>query len=69
MDMPKKEKLKQRLLSGPKDFLVTTRISPELYQKAAFISSKQGITLNQFVQKAIQSSIAKIPKILNKKVG
>lgn len=43
------------------------RITPDLHQKAAIVSSKQGISLNQFVQKAIESSIAKIPAPLKKK--
>jgi predicted HicB family RNase H-like nuclease len=43
------------------------RISPDLHQKAAMLSSKQGISLNQFVQKAIESSIAKIPSAFKKK--
>lgn len=44
------------------------RISPDLHQKAATISSKQGISLNQFVQKAIESSLTKIPAVIKKKV-
>ena len=43
------------------------RIAPELHQKAAIVSSKQGISLNQFVQKAIESSLAKIPTTIKKK--
>lgn len=45
------------------------RISPELHQKAAIVSSKQGVSLNQFVSKAIENSIANIPKATRKKVG
>ena len=44
------------------------RIAPDLHQKAAIVSSKQGISLNQFVQKAIESSLAKIPTAAKKKL-
>lgn len=43
------------------------RISPELHQKAAMVSSKQGISLNQFVQKAIESTLKKIPGTIKSK--
>lgn len=43
------------------------RISPDLHQKAAIVSSKQGISLNQFVQKAIESSLAEIPTAVKTK--
>ncbi len=43
------------------------RISPNLHQKAVLTSSKQGISLNQFVQQAIESSLKKIPASLKKK--
>ena len=33
------------------------RIDPDLHQKAAITSSKQGISLNQFVKRAIESSL------------
>ncbi len=45
------------------------RISPGLHQKAALVSSKQGVSLNQFVQKAIENSLENIPKATRKKVG
>lgn len=45
------------------------RISPDLHQRAAMVSSKQGVSLNQFVQKAIENSLANIPKATRKKVG
>ncbi|MDQ6758081.1 MAG: type II toxin-antitoxin system HicB family antitoxin [Bacteroidota bacterium] len=35
------------------------RITPELHQKAAKASVMQGLSLNQFIQKAIQSAIGK----------
>jgi predicted HicB family RNase H-like nuclease len=43
------------------------RVSPEIHQRAAIVSSKQGISLNQFIQKAIESSLDKIPNALKKK--
>ncbi len=45
------------------------RISPDLHQKAAMVSSKQGVSLNQFVQKAIENSLANIPKATGRKTG
>ncbi|MDQ6758023.1 MAG: type II toxin-antitoxin system HicB family antitoxin [Bacteroidota bacterium] len=45
------------------------RISPDLHQKAALVSSKQGVSLNQFVQKAIENSLENIPKATRKRVG
>lgn len=33
------------------------RISPELHRKAAFEAEKQGITLNQFVQRSIEHEV------------
>lgn len=45
------------------------RISPDLHQKAAMVSSKQGVSLNQFVQKAIENSLANIPKATGRKIG
>lgn len=35
------------------------RIAPELHQKAAVISLKKGLSLNQFIQKAIESALSK----------
>ncbi len=43
------------------------RISPDLHQKAAIVSSKQGISLNQFVQKAIESSLIGMSNTIKKK--
>ncbi|MEP7251369.1 MAG: type II toxin-antitoxin system HicB family antitoxin [Ginsengibacter sp.] len=45
------------------------RISPELHQKAAIVSSKQGVSLNQFVQKAIENSLGNITKPSGKKAS
>jgi predicted HicB family RNase H-like nuclease len=45
------------------------RISPDLHQKAAIVSSKQGISLNQFVQKAIESSLLGMSNTIKKKAG
>ncbi len=45
------------------------RISPDLHQKAALVSSKQGVSLNQFVKKAIENSLENIPKVIRKRVG
>ncbi len=33
------------------------RIAPELHQKAATVSLKQGVSLNQFVQQAIEKAL------------
>ena len=35
------------------------RIAPELHQKAATVSLKQGLSLNQFIQKAIEVALQK----------
>ena len=43
------------------------RIDPDLHQKAAIISSKQGISLNQFVQRAIESSLKEFPNTIKNK--
>ena len=45
------------------------RISPELHQKAAIVSSKQGVSLNQFVQKAIENSLKNITKSAGRKAS
>ncbi len=45
------------------------RISPELHQKAAIVSSKQGVSLNQFVQKAIENSLKNITKSSGRKAS
>ncbi len=45
------------------------RISPGLHQKAAMVSLKQGVSLNQFVQKAIENSLENIPKATRKEAG
>ncbi len=45
------------------------RISPELHQKAAIVSSKQGVSLNQFVQKAIENSLENITKSSGRKAS
>ena len=37
------------------------RITPELHQKAAFVSLKKGLSLNQFVQSAIELALIKVP--------
>lgn len=33
------------------------RIAPELHQKAAVVSLKKGLSLNQFIQKAIETAL------------
>ena len=45
------------------------RIAPELHQKAAIISLKKGLSLNQFIQKAIESALNEETNILAKKMS
>lgn len=40
------------------------RIDPDLHQKAAITSSKLGISLNQFVKRAIESSLEESPNTM-----
>ena len=43
------------------------RIDPKLNQKAAIASSKLGISLNQFVKRAIESSLEESPNTIKNK--
>ena len=57
------EVCKKQGISPDKEFKgsLNVRITPELHRRAAFVANKEGLTLNQLIQQAIEARIQPTP--------